>query len=326
MDEPAHGSLPVNADPTAARLNTTAQISSEENCPSNSNQSEKKEVTHKGEHMELDKVSGKKKKHLKKKLKRKQLRQELALQEQVVESDPTLVSQREEEERLRAEAEEREKVILEIQRKAWEEREKAAQIIWEKQQEEKRLQDERKKAEAERRQEEELKKAKEAEQRKAEGLLITSEKTPKDQTPKVKRATDANGTPKYSNDFNPAPVSSYGTEKDSFNCSFYLKIGSCRFGDSCGKHHPRPMVAQTILIKNMYDGLGMSEVLDEDGDEDLEHDESEIMKHFREFYFDIKPEFERFGEIIQLKVGTPLLSCVSSAFIFSFSFSCRPIP
>ncbi len=34
--------------------------------------------------------------------------------------------------------------------------------------------------------------------------------------------------------------------------------------------HPYPQSACTLLIKNMYEGLGMSAVLDEEGDEDLE--------------------------------------------------------
>ena len=60
-----------------------------------------------------------------------------------------------------------------------------------------------------------------------------------------------------------------GTEKDNFNCSFYLKTGSCRYGDRCGKHHPYPTISETILFKNMYIGLGQDQVLDEDTDDNL---------------------------------------------------------
>jgi len=95
---------------------------------------------------------------------------------------------------------------------------------------------------------------------------------------------------------------SYGTEKDSSNCAFFLKTGSCRYGDACSKFHPYPPVSTTLLIKNMYDGPGMSEPTDEDNDDDLEHSEEEIRDHFEQFWHDIVPEFRRYGEIEQLRV------------------------
>jgi len=52
----------------------------------------------------------------------------------------------------------------------------------------------------------------------------------------------------------------------------------------------------------MYDGPGMSEPTDEDNDDDLEHSEEEIREHFEKFWYDIVPEFKRFGEIEQLRV------------------------
>jgi len=52
----------------------------------------------------------------------------------------------------------------------------------------------------------------------------------------------------------------------------------------------------------MYDGPGMSEPTDEDNDDDLEHSEEEIREHFEKFWYDVVPEFKRFGEIEQLRV------------------------
>eukprot|EP01105_Mastigella_eilhardi_P028184 TRINITY_DN913_c0_g1_i1.p1 TRINITY_DN913_c0_g1~~TRINITY_DN913_c0_g1_i1.p1 ORF type:complete len:330 (+),score=56.99 TRINITY_DN913_c0_g1_i1:716-1705(+) len=53
----------------------------------------------------------------------------------------------------------------------------------------------------------------------------------------------------------------------------------------------------------MYDGLGMtSSRADDDADADLEFDEVEIYRHFVEFFNDIHPEFQKFGEVVQLKV------------------------
>lgn len=56
------------------------------------------------------------------------------------------------------------------------------------------------------------------------------------------------------------------------------------------------------MFKNMYDGVGMSEPIDEDGDDDLQYDEAEIVKHFREFYFDVHEEFRKFGKVLNFKV------------------------
>jgi hypothetical protein len=52
----------------------------------------------------------------------------------------------------------------------------------------------------------------------------------------------------------------------------------------------------------MYDGPGMSEPTDEDNDDDLEHSEEEIRDHFEKFWYDIVPEFKRYGEIELLRV------------------------
>ncbi len=58
--------------------------------------------------------------------------------------------------------------------------------------------------------------------------------------------------------------------QDQFHCSFYLKTGSCRFGAACGKGHPLPQVAATILFKNMYVGVGMSELHEQDAADDMQ--------------------------------------------------------
>ncbi len=62
----------------------------------------------------------------------------------------------------------------------------------------------------------------------------------------------------------------FGTEKDIYNCAFFLKTGVCRYGDSCGKRHVYPDISNIVLFRNMYDGLGLTEVLDEETDEHLQ--------------------------------------------------------
>ena len=43
-----------------------------------------------------------------------------------------------------------------------------------------------------------------------------------------------------------------GTEKDRLNCPFYFRIGACRHGDRCSRHHLRPHFSLTIMIPHMY--------------------------------------------------------------------------
>jgi U2 small nuclear ribonucleoprotein auxiliary factor 35 kDa subunit-related protein len=76
----------------------------------------------------------------------------------------------------------------------------------------------------------------------------------------------------------------------------------CRSGDRCGKAPVYPDISNIIMFKNMYDGVGMSEPLDEDGDNDLQFEEVEIVKHYRDFYFDVHEEFRKFGKMINFKV------------------------
>jgi hypothetical protein len=52
----------------------------------------------------------------------------------------------------------------------------------------------------------------------------------------------------------------------------------------------------------MYEGVGMSDPHDEETDDDLQYDESEIVKHYREFYFDVHEEFRKFGRLVNFKV------------------------
>ena len=44
----------------------------------------------------------------------------------------------------------------------------------------------------------------------------------------------------------------HGTEEDRVNCPFYFKIGVCRHGDRCSRHHHKPAFSQTVLIKHIY--------------------------------------------------------------------------
>lgn len=38
------------------------------------------------------------------------------------------------------------------------------------------------------------------------------------------------------------------------NCTFYLKIGTCRHGDKCSKKHIKPTASRVLYLPNMYPG------------------------------------------------------------------------
>ncbi|XP_071552925.1 uncharacterized protein [Panulirus ornatus] len=107
---------------------------------------------------------------------------------------------------------------------------------------------------------------------------------------------------------NPEPPQ--GITKEMFTrqrgepCPFFAKTGACRFGIQCSREHDYPERSQTVLLPNMYSHFGMEYVALEGDDVDisLEYSESEIYLHFRDFFEDILPEFQRCGNVIQLKV------------------------
>ena len=61
------------------------------------------------------------------------------------------------------------------------------------------------------------------------------------------------------------------------NCSFFLKTGSCRFGDRCSRHHPRPSSSTTLLIPGMYSNLGFAEQMLDERDHDVALEVSTVL-------------------------------------------------
>ncbi|XP_022861606.1 zinc finger CCCH domain-containing protein 5 isoform X4 [Olea europaea var. sylvestris] len=90
----------------------------------------------------------------------------------------------------------------------------------------------------------------------------------------------------------------FGTEQDKAHCPFHLKTGACRFGSSCSRIHFYPDKSCTLLIKNMYNGPGLSW----EQDEGLEYTDEEIERAYEEFYEDVHTEFLKFGELVNFKV------------------------
>lgn len=86
-------------------------------------------------------------------------------------------------------------------------------------------------------------------------------------------------------------------------CPFFNKTGACRFGDSCSRNHRRPRASSIIVIPNFYSHYSLEQTENEhESDSSLEFENHETYAHFREFFYDVLPELEKFGKIILFKV------------------------
>uniref|UniRef100_A0A493SX49 Zinc finger CCCH-type, RNA binding motif and serine/arginine rich 2 n=1 Tax=Anas platyrhynchos platyrhynchos TaxID=8840 RepID=A0A493SX49_ANAPP len=76
------------------------------------------------------------------------------------------------------------------------------------------------------------------------------------------------------------------------NCPFYIKTGSCRFGDRCSRKHNYPTSSKTLLVRGMFITFGMEQCRRDDYDTDasLEYSDEETYQQFLEFYEDVLPD------------------------------------
>ncbi|XP_041978202.1 U2 small nuclear ribonucleoprotein auxiliary factor 35 kDa subunit-related protein 1 [Aricia agestis] len=88
------------------------------------------------------------------------------------------------------------------------------------------------------------------------------------------------------------------------DCPFFLKTACCRFGDECSRNHKYPGISKILLATNMFSHFGLenTNVNEYDTDITLEFEESDTYRDFKEFFYDILPEFRKFGTVVQLKV------------------------
>ncbi|XP_055540263.1 U2 small nuclear ribonucleoprotein auxiliary factor 35 kDa subunit-related protein 1 isoform X2 [Wyeomyia smithii] len=82
-------------------------------------------------------------------------------------------------------------------------------------------------------------------------------------------------------------------------CSFFSKIGSCRYGLRCSSDHQTPSLSELILIPNFFAHPALDDQQHPEYGNDLaiEFDEDELNRCYRDFFFDIIEEFEQFGTI-----------------------------
>ncbi|CAH0726613.1 unnamed protein product, partial [Brenthis ino] len=96
----------------------------------------------------------------------------------------------------------------------------------------------------------------------------------------------------------------YESKPNNPPCPFFTKTACCRFGDECSRNHIYPGISKILLATNMFGHFGLENANFNEYDTDimLEYDDSDTYKDFRDFFFDILPEFEKFGKVVQLKV------------------------
>ncbi|XP_064614994.1 U2 small nuclear ribonucleoprotein auxiliary factor 35 kDa subunit-related protein 2-like isoform X2 [Liolophura sinensis] len=245
------------------------------------------------------KLSRKQWRALKKKEKRRAIRKTEAQEREAqrltgVESSASASSDEEktkEEERIREE-----------QHHLWLEREEAAQREW--QQKKEREERERLRIEAQKKQiqaeweERERKEKEEAEEREKKEA-VKREK----QEALLKEAT-ANENKGNGAWHNPIAPMNYGKEQLRETCPFFRKTGACRFGDRCSRAHPEPEDCTTLLFPGMYSSFVLEQTLRDEYDMDigLEYEEGETYQHFKDFYYDVLPEFKSMGRVVQFKV------------------------
>lgn len=112
----------------------------------------------------------------------------------------------------------------------------------------------------------------------------------------------------YINGSGDLPAELYGIQEmnpSKPTCSFYDKVGICRYGLTCDRNHKRPKISRFLLVPAFFTNIGLNNTgrASEYGDDlTIEYDEQELYRAFEEFFQDVEPEFEKFGRIVQFRV------------------------
>ncbi|CAG0919722.1 unnamed protein product [Notodromas monacha] len=115
-----------------------------------------------------------------------------------------------------------------------------------------------------------------------------------------------------------APAGPYKAEGNPVPfCAEHERYGLCRFGAACRRYHMTYASASVIAIPDFFTHFALTEGRkrgEYDTDISLEFEESDIRKHFLEFWDEVYPELSAFGQLGQVKVccnsGLPLRGAV----------------
>lgn len=82
-------------------------------------------------------------------------------------------------------------------------------------------------------------------------------------------------------------------------CPFFTNTATCRFGNKCNRNHKRQKIGKILQVPAFFSNICLDQNKNTEYGNDLvlEHDEKDIYENFTEFFVDVVPEFERFGEI-----------------------------
>ncbi|KAK4880371.1 hypothetical protein RN001_008517 [Aquatica leii] len=98
-------------------------------------------------------------------------------------------------------------------------------------------------------------------------------------------------------------IANFETNPTKAVCPFFQKTGACRFKDTCSRNHIRPGISRVLLIPGFYSHYSLQETESEHGtDAGLEFENYETYDHFKDFFYDVLPEMEKWGYIRQFKV------------------------
>nr|XP_022918721.1 U2 small nuclear ribonucleoprotein auxiliary factor 35 kDa subunit-related protein 2 [Onthophagus taurus] len=97
-------------------------------------------------------------------------------------------------------------------------------------------------------------------------------------------------------------VGSLETNPNKELCPFFKKTATCRFGDGCSRNHIRPKISCCLLFRNFYTHISLNQTENEHGSDILEYDTKEIYNHFKEFFYDVLPEAEKYGRVKYFRV------------------------
>lgn len=89
-------------------------------------------------------------------------------------------------------------------------------------------------------------------------------------------------------------------------CPFFTNTATCRFGNKCNRNHKRQKIGKVLQVPAFFGNIFLEQNKDTEYGNDLvlEHDEKDIYEKFTEFFVDVVPEFERFGEVKHFVVCT----------------------
>ncbi|KAL9929265.1 uncharacterized protein ACN427_010513 isoform 1-T3 [Glossina fuscipes fuscipes] len=95
------------------------------------------------------------------------------------------------------------------------------------------------------------------------------------------------------------------TAPDRRMCEFFERTNCCRYGLCCNFNHKRPLLAKIIIIRNFFSHPLLRQTENPEyfnADEQLEFNEDDLKKTYKEFCDDVWPEIEKFGEILNFRV------------------------